>query len=327
MHKIQHQARWILLFTAVAVCGADVLAQSYPARPIRLVVPFAPGGGVDFVGRLVAAKLSEGLGVTVVVDNRGGGGGTIGANIVAKADPDGYTLVMGNNSTHGVSQVFTPNLPYDTIKDFRPISRIAIAQEALLTRPAVPAKSVNEFIALAKDKPGQYNFGSSGIGSHTHVVGELFKFVTHTNLVHIPYKGTGQGYTALMRGEVHLMFSSTGGAMPHMSAGRLKALGITGAKRSQYLPELMTFDEQGVKGFDTIGLNYLFLGPAKLPKPIVAQLYAEAAKMVNNADFKKHLTAQALDAIGSTPEVAADGIKKEIAKWTQLAKETGIRLH
>ncbi len=327
MHKIPHQARWILLFTAVAICGADVLAQSYPSRPIRLVVPFAPGGGGDFVGRLVASKLSESFEVPVIVDNRGGAGGSIGATIVARADPDGYTLGMGNNSTHGVNQVFTPNLPYDTIKDFAPISLIAIAQEVLLTRPAIPAKTVNEFIALAKSKPGQYNYGSSGTGSHTHVVGELFKLVTHTNLVHIPYKGTGPTYIALIAGEVHLMFSSTGGAMPHMSSGRLRALGITGAKRSQYLPDLTTFDEQGIKGFDTIGLNYLFMGPAKLPKPIVARLSAEAARMVKDDDFRKHMTAQALDGIGSTPEVAAAGIKKEVAKWAKLAKDTGIRLH
>ncbi len=218
-------------------------------------------------------------------------------------------------------------MPYDTIKDFTPVSLVAVSREVLLTRPPVPAKSINEFIALAKAKPGQFNFGSSGTGSHTHVVGELFKFVTGTNLVHVPYKGTGQTYTGLMAGEIQLMFSGTGGAMPHMASGRLRALGITGVKRSQFLPELATFDEQGVKGFETVSLNYLLPGPAGLPRPIVARLYEETVRMVNTADFKQKLSSQALNAVGSTPEVCAEGIKREVAKWTKLAKETGIRLH
>jgi len=315
----------------MAIFGADVSAQSsaqsYPNRPIRLMIPFAPGGGVDLVGRMVGNKLSHGLGVPVVLDNRPGGAGAIGASIAAKAEPDGYTLTMGNNSTHGVNQVFTPNLPYDTLRDFTPISRIAVAQEVLLTRPQVPAKSVTDFIALARAKPGEFNYGSSGAGSHTHVVGELFNFVNKIKTVHIPYKGTGQTYGALISGEIHLMFSSTGGAMPHMKSGRLKALGITGEKRSQYLPDLTTFDEQGVKGFDTIGLNYLFLGPPKLPKPILDRLYGLAAKMVHEPDFKKTLNAQALDGVGSTPKETADGIRKEIEKWAELAKVTGMKVN
>jgi len=322
-------ARLFLCLVAFAAGVSGVQAQSgqpYPNRPIRLILPFAPGGGVDLLGRLAATQLHEALGQPVISDNRLGAGGTLGANIAAKAAPDGYTLTMANNSTHGVSQIFSRNLPYDSIRDFTPITLIAISQELILTRPGVPARNLTEFIALLKSKPGGFNFGSSGTGSHNHVVSELFKFVTGTDVVHIPYKGVGQTFSEVMSGQIQYMFSGTGGGMSYITSGRLRALAVTGTKRSEFLPDVPTFVEQGVTGFEEVGLNYYILGPAGLPRPIVDRLNRELVKIIHTPAFRKVLNAQALILVASPPEVAHQTIKAEIAKWAKLAKDTNLKI-
>lgn len=327
MARARNRCSAYLVFSslALAICATDSLAQSYPTRAIRLVAPFAPGGGVDLIARLLGAKLSlsDSLGQTVVVDNRAGAGGAIGTEIAARAAPDGYTLVLGNSSTHGVNQAYSP-LPYDSVKDFTPITLIAGAPLLLATGSSFPAKSIKEFIALAKAKPGQINYGSSGKGSVTHLTMELFKFVTGTNLVEIPYKGVGPVFTAVLSGEVQCLIVAVTTSMPHVQAGRLKALGITGVKRSQLLPDVPTLAEQGVTGFET---NYWYglLGPAGIPKPIVARLNQEAVKIIRTADFKQKMIGEGAEPVGSTPEEFAEIISSGLAKWTKLVKDAGIR--
>ena len=302
----------------------NAFAQSYPVRPIRLIVPFAPGGGVDFVSRALAQRLSESLGQAVVVDNRAGAGGIVGAELAARATPDGYTLVMGNNSTHAVLPAVTPKIPYDSIRDFTPISLIAETQNLLVASSALPARSVKEFIELAKARPDHYNYGSAGKGSQTHLAGELFKHVTGVKLTHIPYKGAGPGYTALLAGEIHVMFGTMLGSLPHVQSGRLRALAITGEKRSQVLPAVATLLEQGAAGFEP-GLWYALLGPRLMPAAISSQLHEHAVKAVRSAELRKVVVGQGSEPVGSTPAQCAAAIKTELDIWTKLVKEARLQ--
>lgn len=317
--------RSLPLVIAAALLPGAALAQKYPDRPVRLIVPFAPGGGVDYMGRVVGAKLTEALGQSFVVDNRSGSGGMQGGEMGAKATPDGYTLLMGNNSTHGVAQSIDPkNTPYDTIKDFVPITQVASAPHLLLGSMQMPAKTLKEFIDLAKAKPGSLNYGSSGKGSQTQMSMELFKYVTKTNVVEIPYKGVGPSFTALIAGEIQVMFASTTGSMPHVKAGRLRALGITSEKRSQLLPDMPTLGEQGVTGFEK-GPWYGLLAPAKTPAAIVALLNREVVKAVRTPEMAERFASQGAEPVGSTPAEFAQVIKAELDKWTKLVKETGLK--
>ena len=325
MAKRRFPVQLVLSLVLSAVCSAPTWAQNYPLRPIRMVAPFTPGGGVDFTARLLGAGLSDAFGQPVVVENRAGGGGTVGAEIVARAAPDGYTLVMGNNSTHGVNQAVSPKLSYDTVKSFTPISLIATAPNLLLTGAEVPAKTLQEFIALAKSRPERLYYGSSGTGSQNHLSGELLNYVTGIKVTHVPFKGSiGPGFAALLSGEIQLFWASTTGAAQHVSSGRLLALAVTGTKRSQIAPNVPTFAEQGVKGFET-GPWYALLGPAGMPAPIVNRLYRESAKIVGTADFRQKVVGQGAEPVGSTPAECAEIISVELTKWTRLVKETGIQ--
>ena len=314
-----------LYLISLAIFTTSALAQSYPTRPIRLIAPFAPGGGVDLIGRLLGAKLSLGdsLGQPVIIDNRVGAGGALGTEIASRAAPDGHTLVLGNSSTHGVNQAYS-RLTYDSVKDFTPITLIAGAPLLLATGSSIPAKSIKEFIALAKAKPGQLNYGSSGSGSVTHLTMELFKWVTGINVVHIPYKGVGPVFTAVLSGEVQCLIVAVTTSMAHVQAGRLRALGITGVKRSQLLPDVPTLTEQGVTGLET---NYWYglLGPVGIPRPIVARLNQEVVKIIHTADFKQKMMGEGAEAVGNTPEEFAEIIKSGLAQWTKLVKEAGIK--
>ena len=247
------------------------IADTYPSRPVRLIVPFPAGGGVDVIARLVALKLAEGLSQPVVIDNRSSGGGILGAELAAHSIPDGYTLLVGNNSTHGVGESVNPHLPYRTIADFTPISLVGAAPHLLLMSNSVPAKTVREFIDLAKSRPGKLNYGSSGSGSQTQMSMELFNWVAGTRIVEIPYKGVAPAFAALMGGEIQVQFAGTPASLPLVKSGDIRALAITGEKRSALLPDMQTLHEQGIRGFET-GPWYGILGPAKMPAAVVNRL-------------------------------------------------------
>lgn len=317
--------RRCLTFMALALWMADSAGQSYPTRSIRIIAPFAPGGGVDLLSRMLAQKLSlrDSLGQPVIIDNRLGAGGAVGTEIAARAAPDGHTLVFGNSSTHGVNQAYF-KLSYDSVKDFTPITLVTSAPLLFATAPSFPAKSVKELIAQAKARAGQINYGSSGSGSVTHLTMELFKWVTGTNVVHIAYKGVGQVFTAVLTGEVQCLVVAVTTAMAHVQAGRLRAVGITGERRSPLLPDVPTMAEQNVTGFET---NYWYgvLGPAGMPKPIVTRLNREVVKIVRTPEFKQKMIEQGAEAVGNTPEEFAKIIKSDLAKWTKLVNDAGIK--
>lgn len=322
MRALQQLVLLFLSVLPVAISGA--WAQPYPTRAIRLIVPVTPGGGVDFIARLVGAGLSERLGQPVIIDNRPGAGNVLGSALAAKSSPDGHTLLLANNSSHGVAQARTTRLPYDTINDFTPIAVIAAAQFLLATRPSFPANSVQELVGLAKAKPGELNYGAAGSGTQTYLMGELFKLVTGTRIANIAYQSAGPATTALFSGEVQLSFLTTAGSLPLIQAGRLKPLAITGLKRSQLLPDVRTFIEQGVIGFET-GAWYALVGPAGIPRAIVRRLNEEVIMMVRDAGLQEKLTRQGSEPVGSTSEECAETIRNELKKWTSLVQQTGIR--
>jgi tripartite-type tricarboxylate transporter receptor subunit TctC len=301
-----------------------IAAGCYPSRPVRLIVPFAPGGGADFMGRLVAQNLNEQHGYTVVVDNRGGAGGAIGGAIVSAATPDGYTLVLANNTTHVMIVATQKKPPYDPVRDFTAISMVTYAPQLLVTSVRIPVKTTQELIAYAKARPGVLNYASGGTGSQTHLAGELFRVNTGTDVRHIPYKGTGPGFTALIGGEAHFMFVSMPAAIPHLKAGRVHALSITGAKRSALMPEMPTLGEAGVKGFE-INPWFGVLGPPKLPAAIVKKLNTDLVAAVRSAETKERLAREGAEPIGSSPAEFADSIAKEVAQWTRIAEQIGLR--
>ncbi len=299
-------------------------AGDYPSRPVRLIVPFPPGGGADFMGRLVAMTLSARKGYAVVVDNRGGAGGAIGADMTAKAAPDGYTLVLANNTTHVVVVVVSRKPPFDPLRDFTPISLITYAPQLLVASTVIPVRTVGELIALARAKPGTLNYASSGQGSQTNLAMELLLAETGLKVSQIPYKGTGQGFTALMGGEAHFMFVSMPAAMPHVQSGRIRALAITGAKRSTLLPGMPTLAESGVRGFE-INPWFGVLGPAGLPAAIVRKLHDDIVAEIRTDETKQRLVSQGAEAAGSTPEEFATVIKKELALWGPIVERLGLR--
>ena len=318
--------RFCLLLIFAMPAAPGVHAQDYPSRPIRVILPFVPGGGVDFVGRLVSRKLSESTGQPVIVDNRAGAGGALGSELAAKAAPDGYTLTVNNNSTHGATPALYPKLPYDAVRDFTPISVIASSPHMLLVAAGLPVGSMKELIELARAKPGIYNYGSSGTGSQSHLSAELFKYVTGTNFVHVPYKGAGASFAAMLTGEIQLLFSAATGAMPHVRANRIKALAVTGTERSRFVPEVPTFAEQGVPRFEKSPW-YALMGPAKLPATIVQRLHAEIVKAIADPEARKTLMSVGAEPVGSTPAECAAAVRDEIALWKQLVKDADIRIN
>ncbi len=308
-----------------AAAIAPAIAQdAYPLRSIRMVVPYPPGGGTDIVGRMVAQKLSETFGQTVVVDNRGGATGNIGTEIVARAAPDGYTVMMGNVAPNAINVSLFAKIPYDPVNDFEPVSLVALTPNILIVHPSLPVKTVKEFIALAKSKPGALNYSSAGIGSSSHLAPELLAMMTGIEVVHVPYKGGGPGLVDLMSGQMQFMMTTTPAAMPHVKSGKLRALGVTSAKRSQSLPDLPTIAEAGVKGYE-VSTWYGVLAPARTSRAIVTKLHGEIVKLLAVADTKEKLLAQGFEPIGSTPEEFGAYIKSEIAKWAKVIKTAKIK--
>ncbi len=313
---------FVSCMAVVPVLGA--MAETYPTKSIRLVVPFAPGGGGDVLARLVGQKLTESWHYPVVVDNRGGAGGIVGSDLVAKAAPDGYTLVMGTVSTHAVAASFYKRLPYDPAKDFAPITVVADIANYLVAHPTVPVNSVKELIAYAKARPGQLNYASSGNGSGGHLAMELFKVMTGIQAVHIPFKGAGPGTTALLAGEVNMQFASVLPLMPHIKSGRLKALAISGAKRSTTLADVPTVSEF-VPGYEATTW-FALLAPAATPAQIVTKLYSEVVKIINVPGFRENLVNQGATPVGNTPQEFSAYIKSEIIKWAKVVKAIGAQV-
>jgi len=297
--------------------------QTYPNRPIRLVVTLAAGAGTDVAARLFAQKLTDAFGQQVVVDNRPGASGSIGTDLVAKASPDGYTIMTATTS-HTSLPPLRKNLPYDIIKDFAPVSLLINYPLLLVVHPSVPAKSVKELIALAKAKPGQINYGSSGAGSAAHLNAELFKSETGINIVHVPYKGIANAIIGTLAGENTLGFYSVSSILTHVKAGRLRALAATGAKRSPSVPDLPTIAESGLPGYDVMSWVGVLV-PAGTPKSIITKLHGELTRILRLPDVKERLASLDFEAVGNTPEEFGAYMKKELATWAKVMKESGIK--
>ncbi|MBM3357071.1 MAG: tripartite tricarboxylate transporter substrate binding protein [Betaproteobacteria bacterium] len=297
-------------------------AQSFPSRPIRVIVPQSAGGSTDFVARAVAQRLDDALKQPVVVDNRPGAGSLNGTEIVAKATPDGHSLLVVAAS-FTINPSIRKNLPFDPVRDFSPVSQLVTLPHILVVHPSVPVKSVQELIALAKAKPGSLNYGTSGVATSTHMAAELFLHLTGTQMVNIPYKGGAPGVAALLGGQVQLYFATISTAMPHIKSGKLRALAVTGSARTAAAPEYPTIAEAGVPGYahtSWVGM----LAPAKTPKPVIAKLNAEVFKIVNLPEVKALMLRDGLESVGDKPEEFAALIRSDIAKWAKVVKVAGI---
>lgn len=308
---------------SLSMSSPAAFAQSYPAKPIRLVVPLAPGGGGDLVGRLIAQKISEPLGQTVIVDNRPGGSTIIGTELVARSQPDGYTLVMATSS-HGINPSLY-KLPFDPVKDFTGVSFIATSPMMLTVHPNVPARTVKELIAVAKAHPGKLNYGSSGTASIVHLAGELFNVSAGTRTIHIPYKGTGPALNDLIGGQIDMMFASPVPTIPHVKNGRLRAIAMASPQRSRAMPELPTIAESGLPGFEA-ATYFIVLGPANMPAAVVNRLSSEMTKAAQLADVRERLSVEGANMVAGTPQQAIAHIESEIARWTKVVKAAGIKV-
>lgn len=314
------------LFAALAVFGTlpAQAQQSYPNRPLRIVVFIPAGGAADFLARVMAQKLGDSLGQTVVVDNRAGSGGVIATNLVSKSAPDGYTLLQAGITTHGIGPSMYANLPYDPVKDFAPIVLSATMPVFLMSHIQVPVKTVSDVIALAKAKPGTISFGSPGAGSAPHMVGELFKIVTNIPTQHIPYKGSGTGAPALAAGEVPIFFDAVAGHLPFIKTGRVRALAVTSAARVAAFPDVPTMKESGLEKIDG-QVWYGLLAPAGTPRPVIAKLNAESVRILGMQDVKERLTTVSIDTAGGTPEEFGKFIRAELDKWAPVVKAAGVK--
>ena len=313
----------ILLFACCAIVVSVGQAQTYPNRTIRMVSPYPPGGGTDFFARVIGQKLSEALGVSVVTDNRPGAGGVIGADLVAKSPPDGYTLLMSSPSPLAVSPHLLKTMPYDPQKDLAPVIWIAAVPAVMVVNPSVPVKTVGDFIKLAKSKPGELTYASSGNGGTGHLAGALFDLGAGTKMIHVPYKGTGPATTALLAGEVTVSFSETISMLPHIKTGRLRALAVTTLKRFAVLPDLPTVAET-IPGY-TAGPWYGILVPAKTPVEIIAKLNGAAANILRMPDIQSNLAGAGAEAKGGSPADFAAHINEESERWGKVIREAGIK--
>jgi len=314
-----------IVVAALLAASALVHAQSWPSKPIRYIVPFAPGGTTDILGRMVAAGLSSSLGQPVVVENKPGQAGSIGAAELARAAPDGYTIGGGTISSHAINATLYPKLPYDPLKDFAPITMLATLPNMLVVHPSLGVASVQELIALLKANPDKYSFGSAGNGTSQHISGELFKIMTGVSMQHIPYKGSGPMITDLLGGTIGMSFENITTAYPPAKAGRLKALAVTSAKRSFVAPEVPTLAESGLPGYDISSWQAMY-APAGLPRNIVARLHAETVKVLRSPENQKKLADLGLDPGGMAPEELGALMRAEIPRLGKVVKESGARV-
>jgi tripartite-type tricarboxylate transporter receptor subunit TctC len=313
-----------LLAVALAVIPlANVHAQNYPVRPVRLIIPLPPGGGADFLGRLLAQKLTDNMGKQFVVDNRGGAGGSVGSQAAARSASDGYTLLLGYIASHGMNPALS-KLPYDPVTDFAPISLIASAPNMLVVHPSVQAKSVQALIAYAKGNPGKLRYASAGNGSAPHLSGELFNHLAGTSMIHVPYKGAGPALIDVMAGEVELTFTSLPAGLPHGKAGKVRMLAVTGLKRSSLLPDLPTVAESGLPVYST-DQWYGVLAPARTPAQLITLLHKEISVAMSDPALADRARSQGFDVGASTPAEFSKHIQSEVAKWTRLVKAASIK--
>jgi tripartite-type tricarboxylate transporter receptor subunit TctC len=311
----------VVLLSAAVVATAPASAQTYPDHPLRLVVPFTPGGPTDIIARTMGAKLTESLKQTVIVDNRAGGSGVVGTAYVAKAPADGYTMLLVGVGVLTINAAMTPKLPYDTLKDLQPLSILSAAPNVLVVHPSLPVRNLKQLIALAKAKPGQLNYASGGPG---YLLGmEHLKEQTGMNIVHIPYKGAGLAMNDLVAGHVQVALVNMVAGLTMSKAGRVRALGVTSAQRSEFAPELPTLAESGAPEVDIIGRHMMLL-PAGTPRPLVTRLHQEIAKILQTPEIRERLAAEGSKAVGSTPEEAAAAVQTELARWTRLVKRIGL---
>lgn len=314
------------LLLTISVVDALVIrystAQDYPNRTIRIIVPFTPGGATDVVTRIVAQKVSEQTGRQVVTDNRGGAGGIVGAEAVAKAPPDGYTLVMGTSGTHAINASLYPKLSYDPVKDFAPVTRTALLPSMILAHPSVPATNVRELIAIAKKNPGQLTYASSG--SAQYLTGALFTSMAEIDMLHVPYKGGGQAMPAQLGGEVALSFSTVVSSLPHVKSGRLRGLAVTSAKRTPAAPEFPTVAESGLPGYEAVSW-YGVLAPAGTPRDILMRLNMEIVRALKLPEVRQLMLAQGAEPVSESPEQFAALIKSDIAKWGDVVRKSGAK--
>jgi len=309
---------------AVAMIPPAFGQAGYPNKTIKIIAPVQPGGGVDLVARQIADRLGRALGQSIIVDNQSGGGGVVGSMATAKAAPDGYTLMVGYVGTHGTNPAVR-KLPYDAVKDFTPIAMVGGTPNILVVPPSVPVSTLKEFIAYVKANPGKLSYGSSGPGTLTHLAMEQLKVTADLDVIHVPYRGIGPAITDILGGQTQALFPGLAAALPHIKAGKMKPLAVTGTKRHPLLPDVPTFEELGYKGFDGVQW-YGIVGPANLPAPIVTKLNDEINKLLANPELRERLSSEALEPMPMTPDQFGRYIRDDIAKWSKLAKARGIEI-
>ena len=315
----------LLALGLLCATGGAALAQSYPTKPIRMMIGFPPGGGTDIIGRIVAQKLSEALGQQIIVDNRGGASGQLAAELLSRAAPDGYTIMMAHIAAVSILPSLVSKLPYDAQKDFAPVSLSAIGPNLLVVHPSVPVRTVKELIALAKARPGQLQYASPGAGTVQHLAGELFKLQAKVDMLHVPYKGSGQSIVDLIGGHVHLDFDAVPPVINHVRQGKLRALAVTSAKRFSLLPDMPTVEESGVPGFD-MSTWWGIVAPAAVSKDIINRLHTEMVKAIRQPDAKEKISGVGADIVGNTPEEFATFIRTETEKYARIVKAANIKI-
>ena len=318
------QIHKILAGAMLCALSIAAIAQDFPSKPVRLIVPFATGGVTDTSARLIADKLSRAIGQQVIVENRPGGSGNPGTQYVAQSAPDGYTLLLAFDGTMVINPFVFPKIPFDTVKDFQPVTKLGDAALVLVAHPAVPAKNFSELLAYSKANPGKLSFGHSGTGGTTHVAGELLKQRSGLDMLHIPYKSGGQAVVDAIGGQVPLAYSAVAGAHAHVKSGKLKAIGVSSLKRISSLPDAPTFDEQGVAGFEAVSWVGI-MAPAKTPRAIVDRLQRDLAAILKDQDTRDRFATLGIEPVGNTPEQFAEQIKADLARWGKVVEQAKIR--
>lgn len=317
--------RLTVLLVAVAATAGPVAAQSYPAKPIRMIIGFPPGGGTDIIGRIVAQRMSEGLKQQILPDNRGGASGQIGAELTAKAPPDGYTVMMAHIAAMSLLPSLYPRLPYDPVKDFAPISLVAISPQLVVTHPSLPVKNIKELIALAKARPGEIHYASVGIGTVQHLAGELFNLQAKVKMVHVPFKGGGPSALNLVAGHVQISFDVIPVVISHVKAGKLRPIAVTSEKRTALMPGVPTVNESGLKGFD-LSTWWGLVAPAAVSKEVIARLHEETVRALRLPGVRELIASNGADTVGNSPAEFASFIRNERAKYARIIKEANVKL-